>query len=85
MKATWSILFILSLLVMILSIHQIVTSIRDYAVLGGMFYVQIIIWGILFVVSMTLLSFGIYAVEKSRGNIKKRVAMFDAWLSKGDK
>ena len=84
MKAAWYILFLLALLCVVLSIHQIVVTIKDYANLGGMFYVQIGLWGLLFVGSMMLLAFGIYAAEKSRGTLKKRIATFDNWLSKGD-
>ena len=69
----------------IFSISQLVQTVKHAGEMGGMVWVQAILFGILFLVSMMLLAFGLYASEDERGKVVKRVALFDRFLNKEKK
>ncbi len=79
------VLFLLAFLMAIFSISQLVQTVKHAGEMGGMVWVQAILFGILFLVSMTLLAFGLYASEDERGKVVKRVAFFDRLLNKEKK
>jgi len=77
-------LFFLSLFAVIFSISRIVSVIRSGT--GGiMFYIEIIVYALVFLIAMLLLSFGVYASERKRGRLKKRVEFFEIMLGKENK
>jgi hypothetical protein len=78
-------LFLLAFGLAIFSISQVVQTIRHAGELGAMLYVQAILFGLLFFVSMFILAFGLYASEDDRGKVVKRVALFDRLLNKEKK
>ncbi len=75
------ILFFLALFAAIFSVSQIVNLVKsDFS--GFMLYFQIIVFFLLFLVSMFLLVFGMYASEKARGRITRKVSFFENLLGK---
>jgi hypothetical protein len=80
----WMVLFLLSLFTAIFSISQIVNAIKSVN-RGGMFYLQIIVFILLFLIAMLLLSFGMYASERIRGRLTRRIEFFEIWLGKEKK
>ena len=77
-------LFFLSLFAVIFSISRIVSVIRSGT--GGiMFYIEIIVYALVFLIAMLLLSFGVYASERKRGRLKKHVEFFEIMLGKENK
>ena len=78
------VLFFLSLFAVIFSISRIVSVIRSGAG-GAMFYIEIIVYALVFIIAMLLLTFGIYVSEKKRGRLKKRIEFFELMLGKENK
>jgi hypothetical protein len=78
-------LFVLAFGLAIFSIAQLVQTIKHSAELGSMVYVQGGLFGLLFLVSMVTLAFGLYASEDDRGRVVKRIAFFDRLLNKEKK
>jgi hypothetical protein len=79
------VLFLLAFLMAVISISQLVQTVKHANEMGGMVWVQAILFGILFVVSMAMLAFGLYTSEDERGKVVKRVAFFDRLLNKEKK
>lgn len=84
-KNEWTLIFILALLVGILSLAQLVQTAKVLGELGPFGFVQLVIFGLIFLAMMFLLIFGMYASEDHRGKVVKRVKLFDRWLSKEKK
>jgi hypothetical protein len=82
MKRDSILLFVLAFGLAIFSIAQLVATIKNAGELGAMLYVQAILFGLLFVASMVILAFGLYASEDEQGRVVKRVALFDRLLNK---
>lgn len=82
MKRDWLLLFLLAFGLAIFSISQLVQTIKYSGELGGLVYLQAILFGLLFLVSMFVLAFGLYATEDGKGRVVKRVKLFDRLLNK---
>lgn len=83
MKRDWLLLFLLAFGLAIFSISQLVQTIKHAGEMPGfLLYLQAILFGLLFVGSMLVLAFGMYATEDGRGRIVKRVKLFDRLLNK---
>jgi hypothetical protein len=83
MKRDWLLLFLLAFGLAIFSISQLVQTIKHAGELPSvLLYIQISLFGLLFVASMMILAFGMYATEDGRGKVVKRVKLFDRLLNK---
>lgn len=75
------ILFFLALFAAIFSVSQIVSTIKS-GMPGFLIYFQISIYFLIFLVSMFLLVFGMYASERARGRVTRKVSFFENLLGK---
>ncbi len=85
MKFETTLIFVLSLALAVFSLAQMVSSFRAAPEAGATAYISAFLYLALFLCSMFLLAFGMYAAEDDRGKVVKRVKLFDKWLSKEKK
>ena len=85
MKLDLTVLFILAMGVAIISVSQLVQSVKDLPQTGQSGMVMVALYGLVFAFAMFMLAFGMYATEDEKGKIKNRVRLFDKWLNKESK